>query len=135
MRKVLISACLMGVPCRWHGRAIAPSRFVQRWLQEHDAEPVLICPEEMGGLPTPRPPAKRRNGRVYETCAAKYQRRYVTGRDITAAFQRGAEAALTIAKESGCKTAILCKYSPSCDKAGITGKRLVEQGIKVINTF
>jgi len=135
MRKVLISACLMGVPCRWHGRAIAPSRFVQRWLQEHDAEPVLICPEEMGGLPTPRPPVKRRNGRIYETCAVKHQRRYVTGRDITEAFQRGAEAALTVARESGCKIAILCKYSPSCDRTGITGKRLAEQGIKVINTF
>ncbi len=96
---------------------------------------VPVCPEELGGLPTPRPPVKRQRGRVFETCADKKRRREVTGREVTDAFEAGADATLTIARKHRCRLAILCQWSPSCDKTGKTGRLLVDSGIEVVNTF
>jgi len=134
--KVLVSACLLGVPCRWHGRAIRPSGYVKKFLAEHpEVEAVPVCPEELGGLPTPRPPVKRRGKRVWETCADKARRKDVTGAEVTDAFVAGAEATLAIAQENGCACAILCNWSPSCDARGITGSMLIEAGVEVKNTW
>lgn len=136
MQTVLVSACLLGAPCRWHGRAVRPSSYVLRFLADHpEVEFVPVCPEELGGLPTPRPPVKVRQGRVYETCADKTRRDEVTGAEVTAAFLAGADATLKIARERGCAFAILCRNSPSCARSGKTGKLLIENGIEVVNTF
>lgn len=89
----------------------------------------------LGGLPCPRPPAKRIHDRVYETCTEKSERKYVTGADITDAFELGAERTLAICRRYGIRKAILAKFSPSCDANGITGKLLRENGIEVINVF
>ena len=59
----------------------------------------------------------------------------MTGRDVTAAFEAGAEAALAIAREHGCAFAILFRTSPSCGKSGFTGRLLVAHGIEVVGTF
>lgn len=116
MSAIIVSACLLGVPCRWHGRAVSPSSVLRRFRLAHpDIRLIAVCPEEIGGLPTPRPPVKRRRGRVFETCAEKPNRRDVTGRDVTDAFRAGAAGTLAIARENGCHAAILCKWSPSCD--------------------
>jgi len=133
---VLISACLLGENCRWHGRKVYPSSFVRKYLATHpEVEVIPVCPEELGGLPTPRPPVKRRRGRVFETCADKAKRPQVTGKDVTAAFVAGAEATLAIAQKQGCRFAILCQWSPSCDLNGITGRLLSQNGIRIKNTF
>lgn len=133
---ILISSCLLGEPCRWHGKRIPTSGFVRRWLADHpDAYPVPVCPEVLGGLPVPRPPVKRRKGRVYETCPDKENRKNVTGADVTDAFILGAKKTLAVARRKKCTIAILCKWSPSCDCKGITGKLLAENGIKIINTW
>jgi len=133
---VLVSACLLGTSCRWHGKEQRISSFVQRFQKENPAVNFIsVCPEVLGGLPTPRPPVKRKKGRVYETCPEKEDRKNVTGKDVTEFFQKGAELTLAIAKENHCKLAILCKFSPSCDSKGITGKLLTENGVKVINTY
>lgn len=87
------------------------------------------------GLPTPRPPVKIRKGHAYETCAEKERRDSVTGRDVTGAFQAGAEATLAIAREHDCRLAILFRTSPSCSKSGFTGRLLAQHGIDVANTF
>lgn len=135
-KAIIVSACLLGEPCRWHGQAVRPSSYVKKFIKSNpDMEIVKVCPEELGGLPTPRPPSKRRKDRVWETCADKALRREVTGREVTAEFKQGAEKVLELARLHGCGTAILCQWSPSCDVRGITGKLLNEHGIKVINTF
>lgn len=71
-----------------------------------------ICPEEAGGLSTPRPPSERRGDRV----VAK------TGADVTVEFNKGAEAALALAKLHNCRFALLKEASPSC------GSSLVHDG-------
>lgn len=136
MQIVLVSACLLGERCRWHGRAVKPSAFVRDFIASHpDVKIVPICPEQLGGLPTPRPPVKTRRGRIFETCDDKDRRDEVTGPEVTAAFERGARKALAIAQRHKCAFAILCKSSPSCARSGKTGKLLIENGIEVVNTF
>jgi uncharacterized protein YbbK (DUF523 family) len=135
-RPVLVSACLLGIPCRWHGRKLYKSTYIRRFERDHPAvELVPVCPEELGGLPTPRPPVKRIRGRVFETCPEKKRRREVTGKEVTAAFEAGARATLAIALERGCQKAILCQWSPSCDQNGITGRLLAAHGLRIINTL
>jgi len=133
---VLVSACLLNEPCRWHGRRAGYSSFVKKYcLENPEAILVPVCPEQLGGLSTPRPPCKRRKQRVWETCAEKAERKYVTGPERTAEFLAGAKKVLRIARRKKCRLAILTKYSPSCDAAGITGRLLIDSGIRIINTF
>ena len=135
-RAVLVSACLLGVACRWHGRKLYKSTFVKRFEAEHpEAELIPVCPEELAGLPTPRPPVKTVKGRIYETCAEKKRRRYITGREVTAVYRRGAEAALAIAKKHRSRLAILCRWSPSCARTGVAGKLFAKHDIEIIDTF
>ena len=97
----LVSACLSGLPCRYDGTACAVpelKRLVEAGLA------IAACPEELGGLTTPREPAEIRQGRVVTR----------QGRDVTAQFERGAEAALTIVLAQNIRRAILKERSPSC---------------------
>lgn len=104
--RILVSACLLGVPCRYDG-ASRRCPGMEALLQKHICIPV--CPEQMGGLPTPRPPAERRGEGVFTA----------DGADVTAAYQRGAEAALELAKLYGCEAAVLKERSPSCGRGAI----------------
>jgi uncharacterized protein YbbK (DUF523 family) len=133
-RTVLVSACLLNEPCRWHGRRAGYSSTVRRFQRENpEVELVPVCPEMLGGLPVPRPPCKRRGQRVWETCPDKADRAKVTGRERTEEFHAGARAALQIARDHGCTLAILARWSPSCDRTGIAGRLLLEGGIDVVN--
>ncbi len=134
--KILVSACLLGRPCRWHGRIVPRSSYIKKFMRDNpEIKLIPVCPEELGGLPTPRSPVKRRGRRVYETCPEKENRRYVTGEEVTDAFTDGAKKTLRLARKNKVLRAILCKWSPSCDREGITGRLLAENGIKIINTF
>ena len=73
--------------------------------------------------------------RVFETCADKSRRREVTGPERTAEFVASARLVLEIARSWGCRRAILCRYSPSCDPSGITGRLLLDNGIDVWDSF
>ena len=98
--KILISACLLGVCCRYDGASKAHP-LVLALAERHTLVPV--CPEQLGGLPTPRPPAERRDGRV------------VTGSgDVTEQYRRGAEETLKLCQLLGCEAAVLKERSPSC---------------------
>ena len=99
--RLLVSACLLGLPCRYDGRS-KPHAAVLALAQEHELIPV--CPECYGGLPTPRVPAECRDGGVFTE----------DGRDVTAQYRRGAEAALQLAQLLGIDTAILKERSPAC---------------------
>ena len=100
--RILVSACLLGTPCRYDG-ASKPHPAVMA-LARH-ASLIPVCPECAGGLATPRPPAEiRPDGRVV-TCE---------GTDVSAAYARGAEEALRLARAHHCCCAVLKARSPAC---------------------
>lgn len=98
---VLVSACLVGENCKYSG-GNNRNEAVCRFLEEQDYVP--FCPEQAGGLPTPRLPSEIREGRVYAR----------DGADVTEAFRFGAEKALALCREKGVTMAILKDGSPSC---------------------
>jgi uncharacterized protein YbbK (DUF523 family) len=98
---IIVSACLAGVACRYNGIA-KPNEAVIRLVAEGKAVPV--CPEQLGGLSTPRLPAEIIENRVLRR----------DGRDVTGEFKRGAQEALKVARLVGAKSAILKSKSPSC---------------------
>ena len=108
MEKLLISACLTGENCKYDGgnNALPPETLAALRARY---ELVPVCPERLGGLPTPRVPSERQGGRVVSR----------TGEDVTAAFRRGAEEALRSARENGCRRALLKANSPSCGSGTI----------------
>lgn len=131
---ILVSACLLGCPCRYDGKS-KPNDAVLALMERHTLIPV--CPEQMGGLATPRMPAERRGGGVVTE----------SGEDVTVQYRRGAEDALRLAKLYGCGWAILKERSPSCgrgqiydgsfsrtltDGDGVTAALLKENGITVL---
>ena len=103
MENLLISACLLGVECKYSGGSNAlPEETIEKLRTRSRLIPV--CPETAGGLPTPRDPSERLGERVV-SCR---------GADVTAQFKKGAEAALTLARRYGCTTALMKEHSPSC---------------------
>ena len=132
--RVLVSACLLGVSCRYDGQSKAYP-LVDQLCRRHEVVPV--CPEIFGGLPTPRVPAERRGERVVTK----------TGVDVTAQYRRGAEEAVRLARMLGCTVAVLKERSPSCGSGqvydgtftgtltegfGVAAQRLADAGIRVI---
>ena len=133
--KICVSACLLGERCRWHGKTCR-SKSASRLIES--LGPVLVipvCPEMLGGLPCPRPPVKRRKGRVFETCEDKTRRKEVTGAERTSEFTAGARKVLDICLANGVSRVVFCRFSPSCDANGICGRLLRDNGIEVLNTF
>ena len=104
--RILISACLLGCRCRYDG-ASRPQPWIAALAERHTLVPV--CPEQLGGLPTPRPPAERRGDRVVTRA----------GGDVTAQYRRGAEEALRLCRLLGCDAALLKERSPSCGSGAI----------------
>ncbi len=132
--KILVSACLLGVNCKYDGGNNS-SKEIDEFLKDYEIIP--ICPEIMGGLPTPRLAAEAKGNRVINT----------EGQDVTRNFQKGAEETLFLAKKYDVKKALLKARSPSCgngkvydgtftktliDGDGITTKILKENGIEII---
>ncbi len=135
MKKILVSACLLGTPCRYDGKS-KPNSEVISLSKEYELVPV--CPECLGGLKTPRLPSEIQGDRVIRQ----------DGADVTREYKKGAEIALQVAKENGIKIAILKSKSPSCsnkqvydgtysraliDGQGITAKLLIDNGIIVLD--
>ncbi len=132
--KLLVSACLLGLACRYDGSA----QQTQAVINLKDTHTLIpFCPEIYGGLAAPREPAEIRNGHVY-TCNEQ---------DVTGAYQKGAAETLRLAQLLGCQSAILQDRSPSCGCGtihngrfdgglvtgdGVTTKLLKENGIRVI---
>lgn len=127
----LISACLLGIPCRWHGRRRKRrDKLIERLQKRYVLVPV--CPEQLGGMPTPR------GGAYLPGTGAQVLDeglRFVdpkTGEDLTEAHLDGAKYALEIARIVGARRAYMKSGSPSCDREGITGEVLTRGGVKVI---
>ncbi|MBR2616071.1 MAG: DUF523 domain-containing protein [Clostridia bacterium] len=101
MKRILVSACLLGEACRYDG-ASKPCEEVIALGRENVLVPV--CPEVLGGLAIPRQPCEISSGKI----------RRCDGEDMTAEYERGAEKALEIAKKEQCSIAIFKEKSPSC---------------------
>ncbi|MEF0939487.1 DUF523 domain-containing protein [Rhizobium sp. BR 362] len=112
--KILVSACLMGHAVRYDGRSkslVHPA--IERWREE--GRLVTICPEMSAGMAVPRPPAEIANGATGEDVLAGSARvMEITGGDVTQGFLQAAENALALARETGCRYALLIDGSPSC---------------------
>jgi len=130
---ILVSACLAGINCRYDGLNNYNPRIAEL---VRNGEALLVCPEQLGGLSTPRSAAEICNGKVIN----------LSGKDVSDFFSRGAIETLQIAKLINCKTAILKQRSPSCGYGeiydgthsgkiikgnGITAQLLLKNGIKL----
>ncbi len=106
MEKLLVSACLLGIPCRYDGKS-KPVNDVIALKNKYELIPV--CAEVLGGLPTPRIGAEIVGNKVLRS----------DGIDVTSEYHKGASEALKIALKNGCTKAILKSKSPSCGKGKI----------------
>lgn len=125
---VLVSLCLLGVPCRYHGmthrmgQRIGRKNLIDRLHKTCNVLP--LCGEQLGGLSTPRPPCKISDDRVL-TKKGEH--------DVTSEYHKGAEIILEQCLRFGVKRAYLLKDSPMCDKTtGVLGKLLRANDIKVV---
>lgn len=131
---VLISACLVGVNCRYNASGVLYDGL-QNYKEKYHFIPV--CPEIFGGMKTPREPAEIQNNRVVNTA----------GEDVTEYYIKGAQEVLKLAEFYECSLAILKERSPSCGSGkiydgsftgklingnGFTAELLLKNGIKVI---
>ena len=132
-QKLLISACLMGIGCRYDGKRVKKidvSSLSDRY------ELIPVCPEIYGGLPTPRTPSERVEGGVVMK----------DGTDVTGNYNKGAEQGLMLCRELGIEIALLKEKSPACgsvqiydgtftgtlvDGEGVLAELLRKNGIKV----
>ncbi len=138
-KPVLISACLMGIATRYDGTC----SFSEEAVAEAGSLPLPICPEQLGGLPTPRKAALIEGGSEEDVIEGRARVINADGEDVTSFFIRGAEAVLEIARRSGAETALLKERSPSCGVnflcrgarqcpgTGVTTALLRKNGIKV----
>ena len=124
---VLVSLCLLGVPSRYHGQThrmghrIGRPKLIEKLHATCNILP--LCGEQLGGLPTPRPPCKVDGDRVLTKDETQ---------DVTCEYQRGAEIILEQCIRFGVMRAYLLKDSPMCDRdTGVLGRLLQENGISV----
>jgi len=130
----IVSACLAGIKCRYDGQVKPPCQEIVDLIKQGKAIPV--CPEQLGGLSTPRIAAEKKGDKVFTK----------EGKDVTEQFNNGAQEVLKLAKLINCDEAILKSKSPSCgsgkiydgtftstlvDGDGVCAKLLKQNGIKV----
>ncbi len=135
MEKILVSACLVGINCRYDGRSKINGDIES--LREY-FDFILICPEVEGGLPTPRAPSERNGEKVINSLGA----------DNTSFFLQGAHKALKLAQANNVRFALLKSRSPSCGLGliydgtfsktlapgnGVTADLLLAHGIEVFS--
>ena len=114
---LLISACLLGVACNHEGRG-SPRAVVDELAKRYRLVPV--CPEVLGGLPTPRAAAELQGGDGADVVVGSAARVVnIQGEDVTAAYRRGAEAAVAVALAVGAERAVLKARSPSCGSSAV----------------
>ena len=130
----LVSACLCGVNCKYSGK----NNFKEECFKLlQNGEAILVCPEQLGGLTTPRRPSEIQGStsEIIENNIGKVVDNLEN--DVTNQFIRGAEETLNIAKQTGIKLAILKDGSPSCGSKYIydgsfSGKKIKGEGITTI---
>jgi uncharacterized protein YbbK (DUF523 family) len=140
---MIVSACLIGINCKYSGGHNYRDTIA---LLVRDGKAIPVCPEQLGGLETPRPPVELVGGDGAGVLDGKCRAMTHDGNDRTGAFIRGAEETLTIARLCGAECAILKAKSPSCgfgkiydgsftgklrEGNGVTAELLARNGINV----
>lgn len=119
--KIMVSACLLGENCKYNGGNNL-SEKVMKFIKGHEV--ILVCPEVMGGLPTPRLSSEIVDGEVTSS----------DGHSVDAEFRKGAQMGLDLAKANEVDLVILQSRSPSCGVKQIydgtfSGKKIEGQGV------
>lgn len=142
---IIISACLAGESCRYTGDGFDFPAL--RKLVEN-GKALAVCPEVLGGLPTPREPNEILGGGGYDVLEGRARVFTSTGSDKTEEFICGARSVLQTALDKGVKAAILKERSPSCGSSmiydgsfsgkkipgcGCTAALLIKNGIRVFS--
>lgn len=145
MAKKLASACLLGEKCRYDGESKPNEEVISLSKKE---ELIPVCPEQLGGLPTPRSPSESVGGDGNDVLEGKAKVVSKDGRDVTDHFVKGAYATLEIAKRENATEAYLKSKSPSCgcgrihdgtfsgkfkEGDGVTAALLKKNGIEVVS--
>jgi len=143
MEIALVSACLLGIECRYDGRS-TPNAFLLERIRKGLLLPVPVCPEQLGGLPTPRAPNEIDRGDGEDVLAGRARVVDSDGLDRTENFLRGARQTLALAQLLSVKVAYLKQKSPSCGFGfikrggetvpgnGVTAALLLRHGIRVV---
>ena len=133
--KIMVSACLAGENCKYNGGNNRNEKVLQL-MRDHEV--IMVCPEQMGGLPTPRVPAEIRDGVVMAR----------DGRIVDREFRAGAEKCLEVALREEPDLIVLQSRSPSCgvkqrydgtftgtlvEGAGVTAQLLMDSGFRVVD--
>lgn len=138
---VLISSCLLGMCCRYDGGHSQAEEIMRR---AKELECIPICPEQLGGLPTPRAPSNIVRGDGRAVLAGDARVMNSLGEDVTDAFMRGAHECLKLARITGANRALLKNKSPSCGLntpycktdtgygCGVTAALFLSAGIEII---
>lgn len=121
MKKILVSACLLGENCRYKGDN-CKNENILKLAKKYQL--IAVCPEQLAGFSTPRNPAERVGKNVISAA----------GEDVTQAFKNGAAAALRLAQENHVEFCVLKSKSPSCGKGMIydgtfTGSKINGDGV------
>jgi uncharacterized protein YbbK (DUF523 family) len=117
MERILISACLLGLNCRYDGKNAYRKKVVDLLKDKYV---IFACPEQLGGLTTPRPRTEIKGEKLINEL----------GVDVTKNFYRGAREFLKIARKYRITKLVLKSKSPSCGKKGVVTK-LLSKNFKV----
>lgn len=143
-KTILVSACLAGLRTRYDGQSKPDSRILDFFVRQ-GVVPVLVCPEQLAGLPTPRPRTCFTRGDGRAVLGGWGELYDANGERMNEVFIRGAEEALKTARLTCCEAAILKERSPSCGLhyvyleaqtvpgCGVTTSLLRENGLKIFN--
>lgn len=107
----MVSGCLFGIRCRYDGGQCASPHIIHF---SSKAKFIPFCPEQLGGLPTPRTPANIVGGDGRDVLCGRARVITKAGEDVTDAYKKGAEESLRLARLAGAKIAVLKGKSPSC---------------------
>jgi len=140
---LLVSGCLAGLRCRYDGKD-SSNRSVQELVEKGQA--MVVCPEQLGGLPTPRSRSRIEGGDGFDVLSGKARVVSEEGRDVTLFFLRGAKETLRLARLAKIKRVIFKEKSPSCgvkkidggskwmDGCGVTTALLLKEGFEVVSS-
>jgi uncharacterized protein YbbK (DUF523 family) len=143
-KSILVSACLLGLPTRYDGKAKRSQAAID-YLQRENLTPVPVCPEQLAGMSTPRDKTFFHAGDGHDVLRGEGSVISASSQSMNEVFCRGAQLTLQAARLSGCQRALLKDRSPSCGVhqiyrgeervpgAGVTAALLIQAGLDVIS--